>query len=117
MNTAQKTAAMETMISWLTHPQELGKAPHKIEQAGEFSLHQMEYAIFKYKKSVFGKWLLGVCGGYSGQSTEHCGHVFSQMQQYRPETAEAECIRMVEAIRAFWMRQAELYGSQRNTED
>lgn len=112
MNNAQKTAAMEAMIAWLSHPQELGKAPHKIEQTGEFRLHDMDYGIFRYKKHLFGKWLLGVCGGYEGQSTEHCGHIFSQMREYRPETAEAECIHMVEAIRAYWMRQAGLDAAQ-----
>ncbi|BFH65704.1 DUF4261 domain-containing protein [Paenibacillus azoreducens] len=105
--TTQQQAAMQSMIEWLADEHELGREPSKIEIAGEFDLHDMHYYIFKYKKSMLGKWLLGVCGGYEDLSdTQHCGHVFSEMQPYDPATAEQEAITIVEMIREYWMKQA-----------
>lgn len=106
MNSEQMTAAKTAMIEWLAHPQELGKAPSKIECAGEFDLHDLHYYIFKYKKGLLGKWLVGVCGGYEENDLNHCGHVFSDMQPYVESTAKDECIKMVEFIRSYWMEQA-----------
>ncbi|WP_127484617.1 DUF4261 domain-containing protein [Paenibacillus ehimensis] len=105
--TTQQQAAMQSMIDWLSDERELGRKPSKIEIAGEFDLHDMHYYIFKYKKTLLGKWLLGVCGGYENSSdTEHCGHIFSEMQPYDPATAKQEAIAMVEMIREYWMQQA-----------
>lgn len=105
--TTQQQAAMQSMIDWLADEHELGKKPSKIEAAGDFELHGMQYYIFKYKKSLLGKWLLGVCGGYENQTdTTHCGHVFSDMQPYDPSTAKQEAAAMVELIREYWMNQA-----------
>lgn len=108
--TVQQQAAMDSMIEWLADEQELGHKPSKIELAGEFDLHDMHYYIFKYKKTLFGKWLVGVCGGYENPSdTEHCGHVFSEMQPYHSATAEQEAVAMVNMIREYWIKQAALY--------
>jgi len=116
--TAQQQAATDSMIEWLAHEQELGHKPSRIEIAGEFDLHDMHYYIFKYKKSMLGKWLLGVCGGYESSSdTDHCGHVFSEMQPYNPATAEQEAIAMVEMIREYWMKQAAAYEAEQAAED
>lgn len=106
MKQEQMNAAKEAMINWLAHPQELGKAPAKIEYAGEFDLHELHYYIFKYKKSRLGIWLLGVCGGYEGDELEHCGHVFSEMKTYDEAAAVTEATAMVERIRSYWMEQA-----------
>ena len=100
------------MKEWLAHPDELGKEPAKIELAGEFDLHELHYYIFKYKKSILGKWLLGVCGGYEPGETEHCGHVFSEMEPYEETTAKEKAIAMVEMIRSYWMEQAQKYDAQ-----
>jgi Tetratricopeptide repeat. len=83
----QEIAALEDMIEWLSHENELGTAPSEIELAGEFDLHGLHYYIFKYKKSnsASSPWLLGVAGGYSRFDLEHCGHVFSEMEEYFPE--------------------------------
>lgn len=118
MTTVQQQAAKRAMIEWLANERELGHKPSKIELAGEFNLHGMHYYIFKYKKSMLGKWLVGVCGGYGHASdTEHCGHVFSEMQPYHPATAEEEAISMVNMIREYWMQQAAQYESAENPED
>lgn len=106
MNLKQMNTAKEALAEWLAHPQELGKKPAKIECAGEFDLHDLHYYIFKYKKTVFGKWLLGICGGYEGVGLEHCGHVYSEMQEYAEATAQDDAIKMVEMIRAYWMERA-----------
>lgn len=54
---AQERAATAVMEEWLSHQQELGKKPAKLEIAGEFDLH---YYIFKFKKSVLGSWKVAV---------------------------------------------------------
>lgn len=102
----QRQAAKEAMISWLSDPSELGKAPSKIECTKEFDLHDLHYYIFKFKKGILGDWLLGVCGGYEGEELEHCGHVFSNMEKYDDNTAVEKSMEMVEDIRAYWMEQA-----------
>lgn len=103
----QQTCALQSMTEWLAHPQELGKKPSSIELAGEFDLYDLHYYIFRYKKSILGKWLLGVCGGYEKDELEHCGHIFSNMEPYDPATAHEKAVSMVEMIRQYWMDQAE----------
>lgn len=102
----QLQAATQAMVDWLAHPEELGKQPTKIECAGQFDLHDLHYYIFRYKKSLLGKWLLGVCGGYEGDALEHCGHIFSDMEEYCAATAREKAVAMVEHIRTYWMQQA-----------
>ena len=102
----QMQAAKDAMINWLSNEHELGKAPTRIECVKEFDLHDLHYYVFRYKKGLFGDWLLGVCGGYEGEELEHCGHVFSDMEKYEEQTAVEKSIEMVERIRAYWMREA-----------
>ena len=106
MNKEQLNAATESMIGWLAHPAELGKAPARIECAGEFDLHELHYYIFKYKKSALGKWLLGVCGGYEDDGLEHCGHVFSEMEEFDEENAVEQAAALVEYVRQYYMDRA-----------
>ena len=108
MNEKQKQEACRAMSEWLSHPSELGKAPFRIECAGEFDIEGLRYYIFKFKKSLLGDWLLGVCGGYEENSDEHCGHVFSEMEKYDEKTAEELAKNIVENIRSYWIRQAEM---------
>lgn len=107
MNEQQMNVAKDALVQWLSHPQELGKKPAKIEYAGTFILYDMHYYIFKYKKGIFGKWLLGVSGGFVGDELEHCGHVISQMQEYSEATAQEEAIRLVGLVRSYWIERAE----------
>ena len=104
--TKQQEAAVQTMRDWLAHPQELGKAPAKIEAAGEFDLHDCHYYIIKYKKSLLGKWLVGVCGFEDAETLEPCGHTFSEMEPYDPATAQEKCEAMVEMLRQYWQDRA-----------
>ena len=86
MNKEQLYAAQTAMIEWLSDPHELGKKPFKIECAGEFDFNEMHYYIFKFKASLLGKWLVGVCGGFEDDDLEPCGHIFSNMQEYNETT-------------------------------
>lgn len=108
MNNEQMMAAKNAMVDWLSHPHELGKAPTKIEYTGSFDLYDMHYYMFKYKKGLLGKWLLGVCGGYVEDELDHCGHVFSNMSEYNENSAVEDAKQMVEMIRSYWMEQARL---------
>lgn len=109
MNKEQLNVAQEAMIEWLADPQELGKRPSKIECAGEFEFNKMRYYIFKFKTGLFGKWLVGVCGGFEEGCLEPCGHTFSDMQEYNEATAQSKCIAMVEKIMAYWIEQAKKF--------
>ena len=108
MNEKQMQAARDAMIEWLEHPHELGAAPAEIECAGTFELHDMTYYLFRYRREADGDWLLGVCGGYEDGDLEHCGHVYSEMEEYDESTAVEKATAMVEMIRSYWMEQAKL---------
>ena len=114
MNHKQSQAAQQAMSEWLSHPDELGEAPSKIELVGEFDLHGLHYYIFKYKKSRLESWLLGVCGGYEDDSLEHCGHVFSEMENYNEATAKEDAVQMVEMIREYWINEAAKHEENKN---
>lgn len=109
MANEQKEVAMERMLQWLADPHELGRTPAKIEHAGEFDYREMHYYIFKFKKSLLSKWRVAVCGGFEEDKPEPCGHIYSEMEAYHAETAEAACIKMVDRIVEFWKKQAEQY--------
>ena len=106
MNNKQKEAALAAMTDWLSHPQELGHEPAEIECTGTFVLHDMTYYIFKYKDTKDSEWLLGVNGGYEGDSLSDCGHTFSEMEPYDEKTAVKDATALVEMVRSYWMEQA-----------
>ena len=62
MNIKQQEVAQMNMV--VSDLQELGKKPSRIEFVKKFELHEMHYYIFKFKRSVFSSWLVGVSGGY-----------------------------------------------------
>lgn len=102
----QEKTAMRQMVEWLSHENELGQPPAEIEPAGEFDLHGYHYYIYKYKKTPEEPWLVGVCGGYGRRDLDHCGHVFSEMEEYHPETAEEKAVALVEMVRRVWKEEA-----------
>lgn len=106
MNNKQKEAALAAMTDWLSHSQELGHKPAEIECTRTFVLHDMTYYIFKYKDTKDSEWLLGVNGGYEGDSLEDCGHTFSNMEPYNETTAVKDATALVEMVRSYWMEQA-----------
>lgn len=104
---AQEQAATAVMEDWLSHPDELGKKPAKLEIAGTFDLHGLHYYIFKFKKTLLSSWKVAVCGGYEGDGVGHCGHIYSEMEPYDPSTAQEKCVAMVEKIRQYWTERAD----------
>ncbi len=110
----QEKTALEQMVEWLSHENELGQPPSEIEPAGEFDLHGYHYYIYKYKKTPEDPWLLGVCGGYGRRDMDHCGHVFSEMEEYHPETAEEKAVELVEMVRRVWKEEAQKEIETRN---
>lgn len=102
----QREVAKQAMIDWLKEDEDFKKAPAKIECVDEFDLYDLHYYVFKFKKGLFGDWLVGVCGGYEANELEHCGHVYSNMDKYDSTTALSQCKEMVAAIREYWMNQA-----------
>lgn len=104
---AQEQAATAVMEDWLSHPDELGKKPAKLEIAGTFDLNGLHYYIFKFKKTLLSSWKVAVCGGYEGDGVGHCGHIYSEMEPYDPSTAQEKCMAMVEKIRQYWMERAD----------
>lgn len=109
MTTTQEDIAKQAMINWLSHPHELGNSLSEIELASSFTSDGMQYYIFKFKKKSFlgSKWMLGVCGGYEIGASEHCGHVFSDYKEYKPESAKQDAIYIVERIKDYWKLRAE----------
>lgn len=108
--TEQEKAAAAVMEEWLSHPDELGRKPAKLEIAGAFDLHDLHYYIFRFKKTILSAWKVAVCGGYEGDGLGHCGHIYSEMEAYDPATAQEKCEAMVEKIRAYWIDRANEAG-------
>ncbi len=91
--------AIIELENWLAHPSELGKKPSKIVYTNSFEdedgIHCM---IFKYKKSFFGKWLLGIVSE-SG--------TFSEMQEYNKNTEIEDAKVILNMLKDYWKRMAE----------
>lgn len=104
----QKEAALQSMINWLAHPNELGKEPYKIECTKEFDLYDLHYYVFRFKTKLFDDWKLAVCGGYEEKQEEHCGHIYSDMKKYHDKSAINDAIEIVERIRTYWMNRAKM---------
>jgi hypothetical protein len=90
----QMQAAMESMSQWLSHPGELGKKPSKIECMKEFNLHDRHYYVFRYKKGLFGDWLLGVCGGYEEGETEAIRRMLMFLESQMTDNKRCKCDRL-----------------------
>lgn len=102
MNEQIIAEAKAELIEWLAHPAELGKAPVKIEYVNAFEdADGITCLIFKYKKSLLGKWLLGIAGEAG---------VFSEMQEYKQETERADAEALLNYLKDYWKKQAEYAG-------
>ena len=84
---------------WLSHPNELGKKPSKIEYTNQFEDEDgIQCMIFKYKKSLFGKWLLGIVSE-SG--------TFSEMKEYKKENEIEDAKKLLEILKNYWKQMSE----------
>ena len=102
----EQDAAIQTMQEWLSDPSELGRIPAKLEIAGEFDQDDRHYYIFKYKKYLWSKWLMGVCGFEDPECLIPCEQTFNMREPYDPATARAKCKAMVGMICQYGMEQA-----------
>lgn len=101
-----KEEEKQNVIDWLMHPSELGRRPKKIEFTKEFTDEDgIQCMIFKYKKSMFSPWLLAI----SSESG-----VFSEMQEYHPETEVEDAMQLLAFLKEYWKRMA---GAQEEREE
>jgi hypothetical protein len=109
---AQMNHSKEEMIRWLSHKNELGKKPAKIECTQRFIYNDMAYYIYRFKKGFLSNWMIGICGGYETEECSHCGHLFSQYQPYNETTEKEDSIKIIEMIMDYWRKRAEEYSNK-----
>ena len=98
----QIKAAEQALSEWLADADRMGKAPVKIECTMDFEMDGLKYYVFKYRKKALGPWYIGISGGFEGDSLEHCGHIFSGMEDlYKEKTALDLAKKMAMFIRDF----------------
>lgn len=86
--------AMLDLENWLSDPRELGCKPKKIEYTNSFKDQDgIKCMIFKYKKNILGKWLLGIVSE-SG--------TFSEMREYNQKTEIADAKIILEMLKNYW---------------
>lgn len=101
-------AAAQQLAEWLSDPRELGVRPAKIEYVEAFEDEdEIECMIFKYKKSLFSKWQLGIVSD-SG--------VFSQMQEFHSGSARREAEECLEFLKNYWKNLAAKEAGLENAE-
>lgn len=91
---AQYDKEKQELIEWLMHPNELGKAPAKIEFVKEFTDEEdVHCLIFKFKKGMLSPWMLAIHSD-SG--------MFSEQEKYDPATDVEDAKKMVEYLKQYW---------------
>ena len=101
----QRETAKKAMNRWIAANGKLGKVPFQTEYATEFDLHNLHYYVFRFQENMKSEWMLGVSGGYEEELQEENGHVFSAFQKYKKETEIEDAVKIVETIRAYWMKE------------
>ena len=90
--------AMEELEDWLSDPSELGKKPTKIEYTNAFADEDgINCLVFKYKKNLLGKCLLGIVSE-SG--------TFSEMGEYNQKMEIDDAKRILEMLKNYWKEMA-----------
>lgn len=99
-------SAKAQLEQWLSHPNELGRKPAKIEYTNSFKDEdEIKCLIFKYKKTILSKWLLGIVSE-SG--------VFSEMLKYNENTEIADAKKLLKILKNYWKQQAKEIEKQNN---
>ena len=84
--------------NWLSHPNELGHKPVKIEYTNSFEDEDgIKCMNFKYKKKLLGKWLLGIVSE-SG--------TFSEMLEYNKNTEIEDAKEILNMLKNYWKEMA-----------
>lgn len=90
--------AKEELIEWLSAPNELGRKPAKIEYTKYFKDEDgIQCVIFKFKKSIVGKWFLGIVSE-SG--------TFSEMKEYHEKNEIDDATTILNMLKEYWKEQA-----------
>ena len=104
---AQTEAATRDMEKWLSHPAELGEKPFDMVFVGAIDYIGYTYYIFKYKKDRADVWRIGISGGYEKGSCEHCGHTFSDFEEFIPGQQVRMAMELVDTIVELWQTKDE----------
>lgn len=97
MNEEIKKAMLE-LENWLSDSHELGDKPSRIEYTNSFVDEDgIKCMIFKYKKNMLSKWLLGIVSE-SG--------TFSEMKEYNKKTEIEDAKVILEMLKNYWMEMA-----------
>lgn len=100
--------AKNRLAEWLSDERELGARPAKMEYVESFvDEDEIACMIFKYKKSLFSKWMLGIVSD-SG--------VFSEMQEFRQDTAVQDAKACLEFLKSYWKNLAAKQAGTENAE-
>ena len=91
--------AQEKMIEWLCDYRELGQAPVQIKFTKDFVTDDgIKCYIFKYKKTLFSKWWLGIVSD-SG--------TFSEFKEYNPDMEIDDAKKIIDLLKTLWKIEAE----------
>lgn len=95
---------MQELENWLADPHEFGHKPFKIEYTNHFvDKDGISCTIFKFKKNLTGKWLLGIVSE-SG--------TFSEMGLYRRESEIEDAKQILDMLKSYWKSRAEYFNLQ-----
>lgn len=98
MYMAKYEKEMQEVVEWLEHPNELGKAPSKIEFTKEFTdpdgIHCL---IFRFKKGMLSPWLLAI-HSESG--------IFSEQEKYDEKRDIEQAQAMIDYLKSYWKSMA-----------
>lgn len=91
--------AVQRLSEWLSDPRELGKKPYSVEHTRVFEQEDgVRCHIFRYKKSMFSTWLLGIVSDAG---------VYSEMKEYHRKSEYADAQALLAFLQACWKAQAE----------
>lgn len=93
MNDKQKDIAQKALCDWLAEREETdGKPPKKIEFAFAIRDEQNNnriFFVFRFKKGAFGKYFIGIAGGFEDEESTDCSAVFSGFDEFPSDKDEA----------------------------
>ena len=91
--------AVQRLSEWLSDPRELGKKPYSVEHTRVFEQEDgVRCHIFRYKKSMFSTWLLGIVSDAG---------VYSEMKEYHRKSEYADAQALLAFLQACWKARAE----------
>ena len=84
----------DEVIEWLKHPNELAKAPSKIEFVKEFTDEEdCKCLIFRFKAGMLSPWLLAI--------HSDCG-IFSEQEKYDEKRDVEQAKALMEYLKTYW---------------